>query len=123
MIVDDEELLREMACLMLKKLGYEVIACKNGEEALSRYSGIWRTIDLVILDMIMPKMGGRDAFREMKKVNNDVKVLLSSGYSIREDATSILSEGVLGFIQKPFSAAELSAKIAEALSAKPASTT
>jgi len=104
---------------MLKKLGYEVVACKNGEEALSRYSGIWHTVDLVILDMIMPKMGGRDAFREMRKINKDVKVLLSSGYSIGEEANAILNEGVLGFIQKPFSSSELSAKIAEALAAKP----
>ncbi len=118
LVVDDEELLRDMASLMLRKLGYEVIACKDGEEAIARYAESWHSIDLVILDMVMPKMGGRDTFIAMRKINKDLRSLLSSGYSIGEEAQEILNDGVLGFIQKPYSSSELAKKVAEAIGSR-----
>ena len=67
--------------------------------------------DLVILDMIMPDMGGSEAYDRLKEINPDVKVLLSSGYSIDGQATEIMDRGCDGFIQKPFNMKQLSRKI------------
>ncbi|MBN2713557.1 MAG: PAS domain-containing protein [Planctomycetes bacterium] len=115
LVVEDEELLRDMAAEMLSSFGYTVSVADNGESALHYYRDRWHEIDLVILDMIMPKMNGSETYRAMKKINPGVKVLLASGYSINGTAKELLDEGVQGFIQKPFHAAELSAKAAAAL--------
>ena len=72
-------------------------------------------IDIVILDMIMPDMGGAETFDKMKAIDSNVKVLLSSGYSIAGQAREILNRGCDGFIQKPFNLAKLSRKISEIL--------
>ena len=72
-------------------------------------------IDLVILDMIMPGLNGKETFEELRRLNPEVKVLLCSGYSLNGPAGEIMSSGCGGFIQKPFSAAELSAKVREVL--------
>ena len=82
LVVDDEELVRDMVSEMLRILGYQVTVCSNGEDGLSYYRDSWQHIDLVILDMVMPKMGGRDAFIAMRKINPKIKALLASGYSI-----------------------------------------
>ena len=70
---------------------------------------------MVILDMIMPGMGGGETFDALKAVGGEVKVLLSSGYSIDGQATEILNRGCVGFIQKPFSISDISIKLREAL--------
>jgi two-component system cell cycle sensor histidine kinase/response regulator CckA len=72
-------------------------------------------IDMVILDMVMPDMGGGEVYDRIKKIDADVKVLLSSGYSIDGQATEILKRGCEGFIQKPFNMEDLSKKIREIL--------
>ncbi|MBW1740748.1 MAG: response regulator, partial [Deltaproteobacteria bacterium] len=72
-------------------------------------------IDIVVLDMVMPNMGGGEAYDRMKEINPDVKVLLSSGYSIDGQATEILERGCNAFIQKPFDAKQLFQKIREVL--------
>jgi DNA-binding NtrC family response regulator len=72
-------------------------------------------IDLVILDMIMPIMGGGEVYKRIKQISPDVKVLLSSGYSINGEASEILKRGCNGFIQKPFSIKDLSKKIRDIL--------
>ena len=76
----------------------------------------WQKIVLIVLDMVMPKMGAKEAFSEIKKINPDAKVVLASGYSINGEAQSILNEGVLGFIQKPFRLHAFSKIISEFLS-------
>jgi CheY-like chemotaxis protein len=91
------------------------MACSSGEEAIGYYTKTWEHIDLVILDMVMPKMGGRDVFAAMRRVNPNIKALLASGYGLDGEAQSILDSGVLGFIQKPFRMTELSRKVAEVL--------
>ena len=72
-------------------------------------------IDMVILDMIMPDIGGSEVYDRLKKINPDIKVLLSSVYSINGQATDILNRGCNGFIQKPFSIKKLSHKLREIL--------
>jgi two-component system, cell cycle sensor histidine kinase and response regulator CckA len=100
---------------MLKKLGYEALVAKGGKEAVDLYEANKEKIVLVILDVIMPKMSGGEAYGQLKKINGDIKVLLSSGYSIEGQATDILKRGCDGFIQKPFKLQELSGKIREIL--------
>jgi PAS domain S-box-containing protein len=114
LLVDDEELVLEVGSEVLKKLGYTVLEAKGGKEALKIYREN-NTIDLVILDMIMPQMGGGETYDKMKDINPDVKVVLSSGYGIDGQANEILARGCDGFIQKPLHTKELSEKIWEIL--------
>jgi CheY-like chemotaxis protein len=100
---------------MLEKLGYRVFTARSGEEAIELYKKKRAEIDLVILDMIMPGMGGGKAFDHLKEIDRNVKVLLSSGYSINGQAHEILSRGCKGFIQKPFDLEEFSIKVNELL--------
>ena len=114
LVVDDEEGARNILVDMLQELGCTSTVCCDGEEAVLRYQSLWPQIDLVILDMIMPRMGGRDTFIAMRAINPAIRALLSSGYSINGEAQMILDEGVRGFIQKPFCLAELTEKLAAA---------
>lgn len=99
----------------LNKLGYTALTAINGYEAVEIYQKNCDAISLVILDMMMPHMGGGQAYDNLKKVNPEVKVLLSSGYSIDGQAQEILDRGCDGFIQKPFSLKELAGKINQIL--------
>jgi two-component system cell cycle sensor histidine kinase/response regulator CckA len=96
-------------------MGHRVMKAKSGQEAIGIYEKQKDGIDLVILDMIMPGVSGGETFDRIKAINPEVKVLLSSGYSINGQATEILKRGCNGFIQKPFRMTELSHKIREAL--------
>lgn len=102
LLVDDEETMRDVGSDMLEDLGCKVILCKDGLEAIDCYRQIWQNIDLVIIDMVMPNIGGKDAFVEMKKINQDIKAVLVSGYSLNGEAQDIINKGVKNFIQKPF---------------------
>ena len=102
MIVDDEKHVRELLKNQLEQIGYDVILDEDGSEAVKKYRKEYKRIKLIMLDMIMPKLDGRDTFLKMKQINPDLKVLLISGYSQDEKATKLLNEGVLGFAQKPF---------------------
>jgi len=108
MLVDDEEMIIEVAKIMLQRLGYKVITATCGKEALRIYKEKMDEIKLVILDMIMPEMGGKKVYEHLKEINPDVKVLLSSGYSLNGEAQKILEEGCNGFIQKPYNITEMS---------------
>ena len=119
LIVDDEDIVLDVGVEVLKTLGYRVLAARSGPEAIEIYRQKAGEIDMVILDMIMPEMGGGRVFDAMKGINPSVKVLLASGYSLNGQASNILSRGCRGFIQKPFSIIDLSRKIREVLG-KPA---
>jgi CheY-like chemotaxis protein len=115
LLVDDEEMVLDVGSRFLKKLGYNVLEASGGHRAVKLYESKKNAIDLVILDMIMPEMSGKEAYERLKKINPEVKVLLSSGYSIEGQATDILRRGCDGFIQKPFSMKEMSGKLSEIL--------
>jgi signal transduction histidine kinase/ActR/RegA family two-component response regulator len=115
LLVDDEDIIVDVAKSILEQLGYTVLIARGGKEAIELYMKNRKEIDLVILDMIMPEVGGGDAYDRLKEINPDIKVLLSSGYSINGQATEILERGCNGFIQKPFSVGDLSKKIREIL--------
>jgi PAS domain S-box-containing protein len=113
LVVDDEEDLRSMIPRMLQRANHQATAVADGREAVDLYSRRWREFDLVMLDMMMPGISGRDTFRALRAINPGVRVLLSSGYSIDGDAREILDDGAEGFIQKPFTTSELEEAIAE----------
>lgn len=111
LLVDDEEMIIEVGGGMLEKLGYRVLLARSGRQALELFQENRDKIQLVIMDMIMPEMSGGETFDRLLKIQPAVKVLLSSGYSLDEQAQAILNRGCRGFIQKPFSITDLSAKI------------
>lgn len=115
LMVDDEDTLREVGQELLTVMGYRVLVARDGKEAIEVYRKNRHTIDLVLLDIIMPNMGGGEAYDCMREINPDIKVLLSSGYSVDGEAGDILKRGCRGFIQKPFKVSELSRKIEEIL--------
>jgi PAS domain S-box-containing protein len=115
LLVDDEEMILAVAADMLKTLGYRVISARGGQAALSLYVEKGKQIDLVLLDLIMPDRSGKETFAQLKALNPQVRVLLSSGYSIDGEAAAIMQQGCGGFIQKPFDLKQLSNKLREVL--------
>jgi len=118
LLVDDEEVVAKGCRQVIEALGCEVFVAMGGEEAIKIYRESQDKIDLVVLDMIMPNMSGGETYDRLKEINPGIKVLLSSGYSIRGQATGILNRGCNGFIQKPFNMEQLSHKIREILDTK-----
>ncbi|MES0447488.1 MAG: PAS domain S-box protein, partial [Desulfobacterales bacterium] len=115
LLVDDEDMIIDVSQDILKLLGYNVLTAKSGEEAIQAYKKNQDKIDMVVLDMIMPGMNGGEAYNKLKEINPGIKVLLSSGYSLNEQAVEILERGCNGFIQKPFNTPDLSKKMREIL--------
>jgi two-component system cell cycle sensor histidine kinase/response regulator CckA len=115
LLVDDEEVVLDVGVRMLQHFGYAVLPAANGHEAMQIYTENKAKIDLVILDMVMPDMGGRVVYDRLKQCNSDVKVLLSSGYSLSGEAAEIMKSGCNGFIQKPFNIKELTTQIDQIL--------
>ncbi|MCK6488361.1 MAG: PAS domain S-box protein [Planctomycetes bacterium] len=107
LVVDDEPPALAVVGDLLQAMGYEVLACGDPAEALALYRGRWRDVGLVILDMVMPRMGGRDLFLAMRAVNPGIRAVLSSGFSLDGEAQAILDAGVRAFVQKPFDRATL----------------
>ncbi|MCP4147559.1 MAG: response regulator [bacterium] len=106
--VDDEPIMQKMAKKILNACGYEVVLADDGEEAVRVFQGLHRGITAVVLDMMMPKMSGKEAFIEMKKIDPEVKVLLVSGYKANEKIEELLEMGVDAFLQKPYTIDKLS---------------
>ena len=115
LIVDDEDLVLQVGASLLERLGYDVHKAHSGQEAIALYEEKSTAIDLVILDMIMPQLGGGQVYDKLKETNPEVKVLLSSGYAVEGQASDILRRGCDGFIQKPFTIEALSQKVREVL--------
>jgi CheY-like chemotaxis protein len=120
LLIDDEHMVIEVGGEMLKRLGYHVLTADTGEKAVKLFEQHKDEIDLVVLDMIMPGMGGGEVFDRINAIQSDSKVLLSSGYSIKGQAEEIINRGCDGFIQKPFSLEQLAQKTREILDGTPA---
>ncbi len=116
LLVDDEEHITEIGKELLEAMGFHAIIARNGEEAISLYKQHKDEVDLVLLDMVMPKMGGKEVFNKLREIDPEVKVLLSSGYSLDGEAKEIMSLGCCGFIQKPFRLNDLMEAIKKVLS-------
>ncbi|MEW6263617.1 MAG: ATP-binding protein [Thermodesulfobacteriota bacterium] len=115
LLVDDEEMILQVGAELLEQLGYTVFKAGGAAEALAIYRREKDNIDLVILDMIMPGVSGGEIFDRFKAVSREVKVLLSSGYSLEGQAAEIMSRGCNGFLQKPFNLEQLSRKVRDIL--------
>jgi PAS domain S-box-containing protein len=115
LLVDDEEVILKVGQDLLETMGYQVLLARDGKEAVEVYKKNYDIVDIVVLDMVMPTMGGGDAYDRIKELNQNIKVLLSSGFSIDGEATEILDRGCNGFIQKPFTMQALSRKIGDIL--------
>jgi PAS domain S-box-containing protein len=115
LLVDDEDGVRTVAARMLQQLGYHVLLAPSGPRALEIYPQERDRIDLVILDLLMPGMGGAETFQKLQGVDPEVRVLLSSGYSLEGEAQQAMAAGARGFIQKPYRLAALSRQVAEIL--------
>jgi len=115
LLVDDEEEIRQVGKDLLEAMGYQVLLATDGKEAVKLYKKHRDDIEIVLLDMVMPNMGGGETYDTMKKINPEIKALLFSGYSITGKATEILERGCNGFLQKPFTMKALSGKIREIL--------
>ena len=111
LLIDDEKMIIDVGQELLQELGYDVLTARSGQEAIETYRQWSAEIDLVIMDLIMPGMGGSETYDCLKEIDTHVKVLLSSGYSINGQAAKILERGCDGFIQKPFNINQLSEKI------------
>lgn len=118
LVVDDEDMIWEILIENLQDLGYTVILAEHGEDAVEIYRENPGLIDIVILDMVMPKMNGREAFAELKKLDENVNVLLSSGYMAEGEAGDLLEGGAKGFLRKPYRMIELAKRMRDILDPK-----
>jgi CheY-like chemotaxis protein len=114
LLVDDEPYILDIGVKMLQKIGYTVLKASCGKEAVQIFDKFQQQIDLVILDMVMPDLGGGEVFDRLRSIRPDIKVLLASGYSM-SDAAVIIDRGCNGFIQKPFGMHKLSHAIREVI--------
>jgi PAS domain S-box-containing protein len=111
LLIDDEQAVLEVTAQMIERLGYTVTQARSGREAIDRFQENPEGFSLVILDMIMPGMGGGEVFDQLKRIQPRVKVLLASGYSMQGQAREIMNRGCIGFIQKPFTLQDLSIRL------------
>lgn len=115
LLVDDEEIIRITTKQILIELGYSVITAKDGKEALEIFKKNHSTIDVVLMDLIMPNMSGRDAFFEMKKIDKESRIILSSGFTDNIKLSDLTNYGLSGYISKPYRVDDLSKTIMEVI--------
>ncbi len=101
LIVDDQETIWDFLIEALQELGYSVLLAENGLDAIEIYRNNPDQVDLVLLDMIMPKMGGHKTFFQLKEIDPNARILLSSGYVSQEEVNDLLEQGAVGFLPKP----------------------
>ncbi|KAF0249887.1 MAG: multi-sensor hybrid histidine kinase [bacterium] len=115
LVVDDEETLRYLAKDLLEAYGYRILLAADGPEALEIYRDKYKEIAILLLDMVMPKMGGQELYRKVLEVNPQVKVVFASGYCPPEEIEPIWQEGVMGFVQKPYQIEDLATELRRVL--------
>jgi DNA-binding NtrC family response regulator len=115
LIVDDQETIWDFLIEALQELGYSVLLAENGIDAVEIYKSNPKEVDLVLLDMIMPKQGGHQTFFKIKAIDPNAKILLSSGYVSEDEVKDLLSQGACGFIPKPHRLAKMAVAIRQVL--------
>jgi two-component system cell cycle sensor histidine kinase/response regulator CckA len=116
LVVDDEEMALYVEVLMLERIGYNTLQATNSEEACQLYRNEKDHIDLVVLDMILPDENGAATYKVLKRINPDIKVLVSTGYGTDENVRQILNDRQNGLIQKPFKFKQFTSKVETILS-------
>lgn len=115
LVIDDDEILCKTARSILESVGYTVLLAMDGKEGVNLYRENWQRVVLVLLDMIMPVMSGREAYIALKKINPKVKVVLSSGFRQDSRMDEVMALGADAFLQKPYTLENLTRVIWEAL--------
>ena len=118
LVIDDERAVRKATAAILERAGAHVEQCSDGTAAVAVVRELGHELDVIILDMVMPTMGGSETFRALRAIDPHARVILSSGYSLDGEAEQLLRDGALGFLQKPFLIGELTAMVAAALSGR-----
>jgi CheY-like chemotaxis protein len=115
LVIDDEEVVRKASQQVLAVLGYQVSAFGETSKAIEFFKDNMNIIDLVVLDLVMPEMSGYDCFTTLRSIKNDIKVLVTSGYTLDKETRKILDSGAIGFIQKPFDIKRMSEMVFAAI--------
>lgn len=115
LVIDDEPVIREVAAELLSDLGYEVLLAEDGEEGAAVFKANMDRIDLVLLDMVMPKKNGAECFQAIRALSPRAKVIISSGFARDASMDKLQDQGVIGFIKKPYRLAEFSRIVNEAI--------
>jgi len=118
LLVDDDEMVRAVTRLALEKMGCRVITAADGVEGVDTFKEHWEELDLVILDLTMPRLSGEEVFGQLRRIKPQVRVLLSSGYNEAETTNRFAGKGLAGFIQKPYTPSELRRKLQEIMPEK-----
>jgi CheY-like chemotaxis protein len=115
LIIDDEPIVRNALSAMLKRLGFTVLTAADGQEGVDLFRANKTRVAAVLLDMTMPRMNGEETFRELRRIQPNVRAILCSGYSEQEAADRFAGQGVAGFLQKPFGMSGITARLREVL--------
>lgn len=119
LVIDDSPAALETIARMLKLEGFKVLVATSGKSGIELYQTAKDRIDVIVLDMIMPEMGGFEAFNRIRELDPGARIILASGYSMSEDVVELLSTGGVEFLQKPFGPQEMLRKINAAMGATP----
>lgn len=103
LVIDDEEMIRDIAHDMLNHLGYDIILAADGESAIKLFKKKNKSINLVLVDLIMPKMNGMICLQKLKEINKDVPIVVASGISEVSKKRSVMEMGAHGYLEKPYS--------------------
>ncbi|MFY9226173.1 MAG: response regulator [Blastocatellia bacterium] len=115
LVVDDEETLRHLAKDLLESYGYKILMAADGPEALDIYQSKYKEISLLLLDMVMPKMGGREVYQKALEINPKARVVFASGYCPPEEMEQVWEKSVMGFVQKPYQIEDLTSELRRVL--------
>ena len=115
LLADDEESIRSMGRRLLERAGFEVLTASDGREAVELYLQHRDAVRLVVLDLTMPHLDGEACFRELRRADPRVKVIMTSGYNEQDVVDRFVGKGLAGFVQKPYRAADLLPKVREVL--------
>lgn len=113
LVIDDEEFIRRTAQAMLERMGYSVIVAENGAVGVECFAAHRSEVRLVLLDLIMPVLSGRETFKRLREIDPTVTVVVSSGFSKDSELSELRAQGVAGFLRKPYRLSELSQVLAE----------
>lgn len=119
LVIDDEAALRSVVARTLTRLGYTVDSAENGVRGVERFASDPFAVDLVLLDVVMPEMGGAETFRRLREIRPDLPVLVCSGYSADAERKELLDSGAAGFLEKPFDTIDLARAVREVLDKLP----
>lgn len=117
LLIDDEKIVRHTARRLIESLGYSVEEAGDGEEGVERFRQEADQFDVIVLDMIMPKLNGEDAFAQLRNIRRDIPIVLCSGYSLDESVARLRKQGLAGHLTKPFRRKQLGEALLQAIAA------